>query len=148
MGNICRSPMAEAVFLNILAREGTPNLFEIDSAGLLDYHEGELADTRMRAHATARGYSLLHRSRPVVKADFNHFDMIICMDGQNIRGLRQFTTNPAHVAKIHLMTDYGIRMSASEVPDPYYGGDKGFESVIDLLEDACEGLYSEIRSKR
>jgi len=148
MGNICRSPMAEAVFLKILSREDIFNQFEIDSAGLLDYHEGELADTRMRAHASARGYSLVHRSRPVIKSDFDHFDMIICMDDQNIRGLRQLTSNSDQLAKIHLMTDYQIRLSASEVPDPYYGGDKGFDYVIDLLVDACEGLYEEVRNKR
>ena len=147
LGNICRSPMAEAVFLRILAREGTSDLFEIDSAGLLDYHEGELADVRMRAHASVRGYSLAHRSRPVTKDDFNHFDRIICMDNQNIHGLQQMTTNPHHMAKIRLMTDYCRQMSASQVPDPYYGGDKGFENVIDLLEDGCEGLYAGIRDK-
>jgi len=140
--------MAEAVFLKILSREDIFNQFEIDSAGLLDYHEGELADTRMRAHASARGYSLVHRSRPVIKSDFDHFDMIICMDDQNIRGLRQLTSNSDQLAKIHLMTDYQIRLSASEVPDPYYGGDKGFDYVIDLLVDACEGLYEEVRNKR
>ena len=139
--------MAEAVFLKILAREGTPCLFDIDSAGLLDYHEGELADARMRSHAADRGYTLTHRSRPVVKADFNHFDWIICMDNQNILGLKQLTTNPTYIEKIHLMTDFSIQMSASEVPDPYYGGDKGFENVIDLLEDACEGLYREIKNR-
>jgi len=139
--------MAEAVFLKILAREGTPGLFDIDSAGLLDYHEGELADARMRSHAADRGYTLTHRSRPVVKADFNHFDWIICMDNQNILGLKQLTTNPTYIEKIHLMTDFSIQMSASEVPDPYYGGDKGFENVIDLLEDACEGLYREIKNR-
>ncbi|MDD4968002.1 MAG: low molecular weight phosphotyrosine protein phosphatase [Paludibacter sp.] len=148
MGNICRSPMAEAVFLSIHAREGTSGMYEIDSAGLLDYHEGELADARMRAHASSHGYTLAHRSRPVSKDDFKHFDLIICMDEQNVRGLRQLTSNPAHLAKIHLMTDYCIKMSATEVPDPYYGGDNGFEYVIDLLEDACEGLYEEVRSKR
>ena len=140
--------MAEAVFLSILAREGTSGEYVIDSAGLLDYHEGELADTRMRTHASSRGYTLAHRSRPVLKADFNNFDLIFCMDDQNVRGLRQLTSNPVHLAKIHLMTDYCTRMSATEVPDPYFGGDKGFEYVIDLLEDACEGLYSEVRSKR
>ena len=139
--------MAEAVFLKILAREGTSGSFDIDSAGLLDYHEGELADARMRSHAADRGYTLTHRSRPVVKADFNHFDWIICMDNQNILGLKQLTTNPTYIEKIHLMTDFSIQMSASEVPDPYYGGDKGFENVIDLLEDACEGLYREIKNR-
>jgi len=132
------------VFINILSREKTSHLFEIDSAGLLDYHEGELADNRMRSHARARGYSLTHRSRPVKKADFDHFDRIICMDDQNVRGLKQLATSPYHLAKIQLMTSFCTVLSASHVPDPYYGGDNSFENVIDLLEDACEGLYKAV----
>lgn len=147
MGNICRSPMAEAIFVHILEREGSTDLFEIDSSGLIDYHEGELADSRMRAHASARGYTLAHRSRPVTKADFDRFDWIICMDNQNVQGLKQLTTHSHHRAKIHLMTDFCLQMKASYVPDPYYGGDKGFEHVIDLLEDGCEGLYNEVRGR-
>ncbi|MDP4240588.1 MAG: low molecular weight protein-tyrosine-phosphatase [Bacteroidota bacterium] len=141
LGNICRSPMAEGIFLRILAREGSSERFVVDSAGLLDYHQGELADPRMRAHASAHGYTLMHRSRPVTKADLDRFDWIICMDDQNIRGLKQLTTNPLHWEKIHLMTGFCRDMNASQVPDPYYEGDQGFEYVIDLLEDACEGLY-------
>ncbi len=148
LGNICRSPMAEGIFLKILTREGMLDRFVIDSAGLLDYHEGELADTRMRSHAIRRGYNLLHRSRPVVKSDFERFDWIICMDDQNIRGLKQLTSNPVHLSKIHLMTSFSVEMKASFVPDPYNGGDQGFEHVIDLLEDACEGLFKEVRDKR
>jgi len=139
--------MAEGIFLRILSREGTTAQFVIDSAGLLDYHQGELADIRMRSHAEDRGYSLLHRSRPVVKSDFDHFDWIICMDEQNIRGLKQLTSNPHHLSKIHLMTSFCVNLEASHVPDPYKGGDQGFEHVIDLLEDACEGLYAEINNK-
>jgi len=138
--------MAEGVFLRILEREGTSDKFEIDSAGLLDYHQGELADSRMRSHAFVRGYSLIHRSRPVVIADFDRFDWIVCMDDQNIAGLKQLTNKPKHVAKIHLMTHFCNQLKALHIPDPYYSGDKGFEYVIDLLEDACEGLYQEVSS--
>jgi protein-tyrosine phosphatase len=143
LGNICRSPMAEGIFLNILEREGHSDRFIIDSAGLLDYHQGELPDNRMRVHASARGYVLTHRSRPVTKADFDRFDRIICMDNENIRRLKQLTSNPAHLAKIQLMTIFCRQLSALYVPDPYYEGDEGFEYVIDLLEDACEGLYDQ-----
>ena len=146
LGNICRSPMAEGVFLNILVREDSINLFEIDSAGLLDYHRGELADGRMRSHAQSRGYTLNHRSRPVVKDDFDRFNWIIGMDDQNIRGLKLLTSNPGHVAKIHLMTNFSRLIQATHIPDPYYSGDQGFENVIDLLEDACEGLYQKVCS--
>ena len=147
LGNICRSPMAESIFLKILEREHALNRFEVDSAGLLDYHEGELADSRMRYHASKRGYNLIHRSRPVIKADLDKFDWIIGMDDQNIRGLKQMAL-PAHFSKIHKMTDFCIEKNASQVPDPYYGGDQGFENVINLLEDACEGFYKAINTSK
>lgn len=144
LGNICRSPMAEGVFRKILERENTSANFEVDSAGLLGYHEGELADSRMRFHAQKRGYQLTHRSRPVLKADFDRFDMIIGMDEQNITGLKRLASKPDHVKKIYRMVDFGRAIHATHVPDPYYGGDSGFEHVVDLLEDACEGLYAQV----
>ena len=101
----------------------------------------------MRQHAARRGYTLTHRSRPVTKEDFSKFDYIIGMDDQNIRGLRQLAETPENIGKIYRMTDFCKRMPDNEVPDPYYGGDSGFEHVIDLLEDACEGLYEFCRSE-
>lgn len=145
LGNICRSPMAEGVFRKILERENANERFEIDSAGLLNYHEGELADSRMRFHASKRGYILVHRSRPVKKSDFEKFDMIIGMDEENIAGLKRLASTSEHVEKIHRMTDFCKEITAPSVPDPYYGGDQGFERVIDLLEDACEGLYEVVK---
>ncbi len=141
LGNICRSPMAEGVFSKIVEDQGKENGFEIDSAGMAGYHAGELADSRMRAHAGKRGYNLTHRSRQVKKEDFDRFDYIIGMDEQNIRGLKQLALTPEHTGKIYRMTDFCKRMTDTEVPDPYYGGDAGFEYVIDLLEDSCHGLY-------
>jgi protein-tyrosine phosphatase len=143
LGNICRSPMAEGIFLKILEREHALKHFDVDSAGLIGFHEGELADSRMRFHASKRGYNLIHRSRPVLKADLDKFDWIIGMDVQNISGLKQMAS-PTQLSKIHKMTDFCLQMTANHVPDPYYGGDQGFEYVIDLLEDACEGLYKAI----
>lgn len=140
LGNICRSPMAEAIFLKLLEREKMSENFHIDSVGLISVHQGELADSRMRFHASKRNYSLTHHSRPVTKADFDRFDMIIGMDEDNINGLKRLASTRQHDEKIHLMTDYCKTYDDSFVPDPYYGGDKGFEHVIDLLEDACEGL--------
>ncbi len=144
LGNICRSPMAEGVFKKILFREGLHHQFQVDSAGLIGYHQGELADSRMRAHASRREYNLTHRSRQVTKADFDKFDLIIGMDDQNIRGLNNLAQTPEQKAKIRRMTDFCVNMQATEVPDPYYGGAEGFEYVIDLLEDACEGLLNSI----
>ncbi|NDV47114.1 low molecular weight phosphotyrosine protein phosphatase [Paludibacter sp. 221] len=141
LGNICRSPMAEGTFQKILEREGKETNFEIDSAGLISSHSGELPDARMRRHAQRRGYELTHRSRQVKREDFDRFDYIIGMDAQNIRGLKELAGTAENIGKIYRMTDFCQRMNDSEVPDPYYGGDSGFEYVIDLLEDSCEGLF-------
>ena len=127
LGNICRSPMAEGIFLKILEREVISSSFEIDSAGLLSVHQGELADNRMRLHASKRNYTLTHRSRPVKKADFDRYDMIIGMDEENIAGLKRVASSPKQEAKIYKMTDFCTNFDDSYVPDPYYGGDKGFE---------------------
>lgn len=144
LGNICRSPMAEGVFNKILDRENAGTRFRVDSAGLLDYHKGNLPDSRMRSHASQRGYELVHRSRPVTKADFHRFDLIIAMDEDNIKGLNRLASTQADASKILRMADFCRRMQATHIPDPYYGGDKGFQHVIDLLEDACEGLYEKL----
>lgn len=144
LGNICRSPMAETVFNKILQENDQLSDFQVDSAGLLDYHKGEKADPRMRAHAEKRGYEITHRSRPVAADDFNRFDYIIGMDEQNIRQLHRMAKTPEQQAKIHKMTDFSREMQAEKVPDPYYGGDAGFEYVIDLLEDACDGFYKHL----
>ncbi len=144
LGNICRSPMAEAVFNKIIEREGLSEFFVTDSAGLIAYHQGEQADSRMRYHAGRRGYELTHRSRPFARTDFDRFDLIIGMDEQNIDGLRDKADTLEEMQKIHRMKDFSRNFAPTHIPDPYYGGDQGFENVIDLLEDACEGLLEEI----
>lgn len=117
----------------------------IDSAGILSYHQGELPDSRMRAHAARRGYNLVHRSRPVRTEDFYDFDLIIGMDDRNIDDLKERAPGPEEQKKIHRMTEYCTRIPADHVPDPYYGGAEGFEYVIDVLEDACSGLLNTLR---
>ncbi len=144
LGNICRSPMAEAIFCDILQRHGCRDAFLVDSAGLSSYHEGQLPDARMRQHAFRRGYRLTHRSRPVTKSDFDRFDLIIGMDRENLRQLSVLADTPSQGAKIRLMTDYCLQKEADCVPDPYYGGRAEFEAVIDLLEDCCRGLYDRL----
>jgi Protein-tyrosine-phosphatase len=139
--------MAEAVFNKILEREQATHQFNIDSAGLISVHKGELPDHRMRFHASKRGYQLQHHSRPVTRTDFDDFDLIICMDDSNYDGLRDKAHTLEEVQKIHRMTDYCRIIKANHVPDPYYGGDQGFENVIDLLEDACEGLFTALKNK-
>lgn len=147
LGNICRSPMAEGVMKQLLENAGRESEFEIDSAGITGYHEGELPDSRMRSHAVRRGYDLTHRSRPVKTEDFYQFDLLIGMDDRNIADLHDKAPSPEEEKKIRRMTDYCKRMVADHVPDPYYGGSEGFEYVIDLLEDACEGLLEELTDK-
>lgn len=132
--------------LKLIKDAGLENKYQIDSAGILDYHEGELPDSRMRMHASKRGYNLVSHSRPVRTEDFYNFDLIIGMDDRNIADLHDRAPSPAEISKIHRMTDYCTSHDANHVPDPYYGGSNGFEFVIDLLEDACAGLLDELES--
>lgn len=138
LGNICRSPSAEAVFRK-MAEDRSCSL-HIDSAGITAYHAGESADSRMMSCASERGYELTSVSRPVVSSDFYEFDYIIGMDSSNVVALEDMAPASSSKATISLMTDYCTRFNASCVPDPYYGGVDGFELVLDLLEDACDGL--------
>lgn len=145
LGNICRSSSAEGVMKHLLEESGLGNEFVVDSAGISSYHQGELPDSRMRAHAIRRGYELTHRSRSVRTEDFYNFDLIIGMDDRNIDDLKDRAPSPEEWKKIHLMTEYCTRFThADHVPDPYYGGAEGVEYVLDLLEDACAGLLERI----
>ncbi|WP_321334500.1 low molecular weight protein-tyrosine-phosphatase [uncultured Bacteroides sp.] len=143
-GNICRSPAAEGIILNLLKDRGLEKQFEIDSAGILNYHLGELPDSRMRAHAIRRGYNLVHRSRQIQTEDFYHYDLILGMDDHNMNDLRDRAPSPDEWCKIHRMTEFCVNILADHVPDPYYGGATGFEYVLNVLEDACEGLLTSL----
>lgn len=148
LGNICRSSAAEGVMRRLVEKAGLTDEFEIDSAGILSYHQGELPDPRMRAHAIRRGYNLTHRSRPVTTDDFFHFDLIIGMDDRNMDDLRERAPSPVEWGKLKRMTDFCTNHPyADHVPDPYYGGAEGFEYVLDLLEDACAGLLQTLKKK-
>jgi len=147
MGNICRSPSAEAVFKGLLKKEGLAEQFEIDSAGTGAWHVGEPADKRMKKHAVKRNYTLTSISRQFdPEVDFDEFDMIIGMDDENIANLKMMARNDDDLAKLHKMTDFSRDWNYDEVPDPYYGGDEGFELVLDLLEDSCEGLLEKVKN--
>jgi protein-tyrosine phosphatase len=140
-GNICRSPGAEAIFKKMVKSKGIDKNFEIDSTGTTAYHVGEPADKRMRAHAAKRGYNLTSVSRKFnPDYDFDHFDLIIAMDNEHISSLKKRARNENDLQKIHKMTDFRKVWNYDEIPDPYYGGEEGFELVLDLLEDSCEGL--------
>ena len=149
LGNICRSPGAEAIMKAWIKKEGKEKEVLIDSAGLYSGHAGALPDERMRRHASRRGYVLDSRARTFYPtADFAKFDMIIGMDDQNIRDLQRMATSVEEKNKIFKITDFCQRFSYRDsVPDPYYGGDSGFELVLDLLEDAVEGLLDQLENK-
>lgn len=147
MGNICRSPSAEAVFTGLVINSGLSSQFEIDSAGTTAYHVGQRADRRMQSHAIKRDFNLTSISRLFnAETDFDYFDMIIGMDDENMHALKSMARNNEDLDKLHKVTDFKKEWNYSEVPDPYYGGDEGFELVLDLLEDACEGLLEEVIS--
>lgn len=146
LGNICRSPSAEAVFNALVKRKGFKNELSCDSAGTAAYHVGEPADYRMRQFAQKRGYHLTSISRPVdPDRDFDRFDYIVGMDKQNVRDLKSMARNENDRKKIFLMTDFCIDQKYDSVPDPYYGGASGFELVLDILEDACDGLIRKLQ---
>lgn len=147
LGNICRSAAAEAVMKAKVAELGVAELFEIDSAGILNVHQGEPADERMRKHASRRGYDVTSISRQIKLLDFEYFDYVIGMDDSNIDALLDKAFTLEHKHKIRKMTDYCVGYDDTYVPDPYYGGAAGFELVLDLLEDACLGLLTELNKK-
>ncbi len=142
LGNICRSPSAEAVFKGLVNSKGVQDEFEIDSAGTYGYHEGEPADRRMQSYAVKRGYNLTSISRPFnPNTDWDRFDYIVGMDDSNMSNLKDMARNGDDLKKLFKMTNFSTKFNYTEVPDPYYGGDQGFELVLDLLEDASDGFY-------
>lgn len=143
LGNICRSCTAEEIFRTRAEAAGAGEYYIIDSAGLIDYHEGELPDSRMRAAARRRGYELTHRSRPVRPEDYDRFDLIVAMDDSNLAKLTARAPTPAHRDKIVLMGKYLPHSPGTKpvnVPDPYYGAQRDFDAVVTMLEEACDGL--------
>lgn len=144
LGNICRSAAAEAVMKSILEEHGVSDKFFIDSAGILSIHQGERADARMRSVASTRGYNVTSISRPVTYDDFDKFDWIIGMDDNNVEALLDKAVTQEQKEKVLRMADFSTDPNVTYVPDPYYGGLKGFDNVIDILEDACDSLYRQV----
>lgn len=148
LGNICRSPTAEAVFRVVAARELPQLALMVDSAGTAGYHVGEPPDRRTREAAARRGYDLSAlRARIVEPSDFDTFDLILAMDRQNLRTLQQHAPTHAH-ERLRLFLEYAPETGTLEVPDPYYGGANGFEHVLDLVEAAARGLCTALREGR
>lgn len=149
LGNICRSPAAEGIFIEMLKKEGLVNKVQVDSAGTSAYHAGEPADHRMQEHAQRRGYPLPSKSRQIrFPEDFLRFDFILAMDKSNLSNLKALDASADYHDKIKLITDYRKDMDWDHVPDPYFGGDSGFELVLDILEESCrEFLHKEFLTK-
>lgn len=148
LGNICRSPAAEGVMRHVVAGRQDAAHVTVDSAGTSAYHVGESADARMRQAAARRGYRLTSLSRQVTRADFERFGWIVAMDRQNLRDLEQQQADAeGGGAALHLLSDFLPSGSPIDVPDPYYGGKHGFETVLDLLETACPVLLQSILAK-
>lgn len=140
MGNICRSPTGEAVFRKYVEDAGLGDRFVIDSAGTIGYHAGEPADGRMSVAAARRGYDLTSISRKFVPRDFDRFDLVVAMDHDNYDDLVRLASNEAEEEKVVLFCDFVPGQEDGDVPDPYYGGPQGFETVLDLIESGCEAI--------
>ncbi|MCB0378379.1 MAG: low molecular weight phosphotyrosine protein phosphatase [Bdellovibrionales bacterium] len=147
LGNICRSPAAEGVMKHLLHQAQLEDHVFVDSCGTSAHHEGEEADPRMQKHAEDRGYKITSIARGFRKADFEEFDYIITMDESNYNNLVSLDRKGHFREKIAKMTDFCESIEAPSVPDPYYGGPDGFEEVLDILEDACDGFLKKIKKE-
>ncbi|MCP1624498.1 low molecular weight protein-tyrosine-phosphatase [Pseudomonas nitroreducens] len=146
LGNICRSPTAEGVFRQKVREAGLEDRIEIDSAGTGDWHVGKAPDARTRAAALRRGYDLSGlRARQVRVADFSHYDLVLAMDNANLRDLKHLRGSGGQAELDLFLRRYALEVD--EVPDPYYGGEDGFEQVLDLVERACDGLLTEVKGR-
>lgn len=144
MGNVCRSPTAHGVFQHKVNALGLGHRIRVDSAGTHNYHPNSPPDSRSQAHASRRGYDLSGlRARQILDADFEKHDLILVMDWDNL-ALAQSESPTRHHPKIRRLTEFCESHDSPVVPDPYYGGERGFEEVLDLVEDACEGLLRHV----
>lgn len=145
LGNICRSPAAEGIMKSIVDKAQKTDDYDIDSAGIGGWHVGQLPDSRMRKCGAEHGYTFNSRARQFSRADFDHFETIVVMDNDNYRDITSMAATEAQKQKVVRMADYlQLHGEYVTVPDPYYGDNSDFELVIELLEDACEGLFKAI----
>jgi protein-tyrosine phosphatase len=146
MGNICRSPTAEGVMRRMLRDAGLDDV-EVESAGTGGWHAGEPPDERATIAAARRGVTLDGAARQVTPADFRRFDLLVAMDRGNLRELLALAPDEEAAEKVRLLREFDPASSGDlDVPDPYYGGDRGFENVLDMVEAACRGLIDELRA--
>ena len=142
LGNICRSPAAEAVFLDLVKKKGLSKSFIVDSAGTGSWHIGKKADTRMRIAARKRGIEILSRARQINASDFEKFNYIVTMDNSNFKNINDFKSRKSlsNFSSIIKIQNFRSIFEETEVPDPYFGGDEGFDYVLDILEDSVSGF--------
>jgi protein-tyrosine phosphatase len=148
LGNICRSPTAEAVMARLVAEAQLEHAIELDSAGTGAWHVGSPPDERAAAAAATRGIAMRGTARQVTEEDFEAFDLLLAMDADNHRTLRGRAPHPEAAAKVRLLREFDPAAAGAtslDVPDPYYGGPDGFDRVLDLVEAACAGLLTELR---
>lgn len=149
LGNICRSPAAKGIMKAMVEKAGLSDEFEIDSAGIGDWHVGQLPDSRMRKCGAAHGYCFDSHARQFQRADFHRFDTIVVMDNENYRAITSMASTQADKDKVVRMADFlTSHREYTTVPDPYYGDESDFELVITLLEDACQGLLDELNQEQ
>ena len=149
LGNICRSPAAEGIMKAMVEKEGLAGEFEIDSAGIGNWHVGQLPDSRMRKCGAAHGYRFDSHARQFQRSDFHRFDTIVVMDNENYRAITSMASTQADKDKVVRMADFLTEhREYTTVPDPYYGDESDFELVITLLEDACQGLLDELNQEQ
>jgi len=143
-GNICRSPLAEAIFRSLAQDAGLGERFELDSAGTHGYHEGELADPRTRRVGQRHGVKVTSIAREIDTDDLERFDLVVAMDRGHLRQLESMAS-AAQRAKLRLIRDFDPGGPGRDVPDPYYGGEAGFEQVYTILDAACRGLLEHLK---
>lgn len=145
LGNICRSPAAEGVMKTLVEKHELTNVVDIDSAGIGDWHIGQLPDKRMRTCGEKRGYCFNSKARQFQIADFYRFDLILVMDKQNYKALKNIAPNKADMQKVKMLAHFAVNNKPLDtIPDPYYGGENDFERALTLIEDATRGLLEYI----
>jgi protein-tyrosine phosphatase len=150
LGNICRSPTAEGVMRHLLREEGLEDRVELESAGTGGWHVGDPPDARATEAAARRGIALDGAARRVTREDFERFDLLVAMDRENLAELRHLAPDGEAGAKVRLLREFDPASAGApdlDVPDPYYGGPRGFDDVLDLVEAACRGLLDEVRTR-
>ena len=147
MGNICRSPTAEAIVAEKVKEANLSDRIECHSSGTIGFHVGQPADSRMRSFVSKRGYNITSLSQKIQSSDLEEFDLLVTMDDEDLRNVKKLATSKKQEDKILPFCQFASQHNDTEVPDPYYGGDQGFEHVIDLIEDGSVGLLNYIKKQ-